>query len=250
MGASTCPALKRGAGGFICGYTNKQVNPFNWYCLGDYYSCPVYIAQSRAAPQLPQAEKKPETKPEVKPITVVTTTPVVTDPEDAIINSIQSLVEKLGGEVRNMEDRWREYESYTIKTKSYFDQSSPVISQYISLLESTLNRYRDELKEVELRKELGTIDSDAYAKLKEELGRKLDKLDNQLKDFKERYGDLSNRVMNHYRRIIMTSESPESAKIRMSLAKLDELLKNGKISKDVYDKLRGDLEKLVQGGLS
>ncbi len=66
------------------------------------------------------------------------------------------------------------------------------------------------MKEVELRKEIGTIDSDAYSKLKDELGgRKLDKLDGQLRDFKDRYGgDLSNRVMNHYRRVITTSESP------------------------------------------
>ncbi len=149
-----------------------------------------------------------------------------------------------------MEDRWREYESYTVKVKGYFDQTSPVISQYLSLLESALSRYRDELKEVELRKEIGTIDSDAYSKLKDELGRKLDKLDGQLRDFKDRYGDLSNRVMNHYRRVITTSESPESARIRMSLAKLDDLLKSGKISRDIYEKLKGDLEKLVQGGSS
>lgn len=39
---SVCPALRRLEKGFLCTYTGNSVNPFAWYCIGNYVDCPIY----------------------------------------------------------------------------------------------------------------------------------------------------------------------------------------------------------------
>ena len=69
--STACPLLTKVDNTFICKYLGKNVNPFMWYCLSDYFTCPHYIEYRRRGGIT-------ETKPEEKPSEVVSeVTPIV-----------------------------------------------------------------------------------------------------------------------------------------------------------------------------
>jgi hypothetical protein len=209
------------------------------------------------------AQAKAETKPAqtIQPlqqqqtqqaVTATATTTVVTtrtettlEAEDELIRSSESIIARFEGNAKALNDKWKDYESSVQSTRQNWDTEKAKLRRYIMILERIRNKYGDDLKEVELRRSMGLIDDDTYNKLKDSIQRRFDKVDNKLKELNARYQEIENTINQHYRRLLLTTVTPEVSKLKLSLAKLEEMYRDGKISKEVYEKLKAEIEGVI-----
>ncbi|MFP3491791.1 MAG: hypothetical protein RXN86_03350, partial [Vulcanisaeta sp.] len=141
--------------------------------------------------------------------------------------------------------KWKDYESSVQSTRQNWDTEKAKLRRYIMILERIRNKYGDDLKEVELRRSMGLIDDDTYNKLKDSIQKRFDKVDNKLKELNARYQEIETTINQHYRRLLLTTVTPEVSKLKLSLAKLEEMYRDGKISKEVYEKLKAEIEGVI-----
>ncbi|WP_069807408.1 hypothetical protein [Vulcanisaeta thermophila] len=258
MSRGVCPGLERTPTGYLCTYSQKQVNPYAWYCLGDYYECPIYIQYMKTR----GVQAKPETKPtqtvqslqQVQAQTtqaraVVTTvkveTPPAVDTEDELIRNSENILGKFEGSAKALDNKWRDYENSVQSTKQSWEVDKMRLMRYISILTRISEKYSEDLKEIEIRRSMGLINEDTYNKLRESVQKKLDKINNKLKELNTRYQEIDNQINQHYRRLLMTTVTPETSKLKLSLAKLEEMYREGRISKEVYEKLKAEIQGVI-----
>jgi hypothetical protein len=87
---------------------------------------------------------------------------------------------------------------------------------------------------------------DSYQEVKRDLETKLETLRGLLDEVKTKYTALEDGLGAHFRRVLTTSTSAEVISLKLSLSKLEELLKEGKISQETYEKLKKELEELLK----
>lgn len=237
---STCPALRRGESGYICGYANKPIDPFSWYCILNYGECPIYIRHSRERPVQLLAEPA---KTEARPL-VETMSPVAERPEAEFERAIKPVVDnvvlKYDEVVKKLDNVWREYENDVVNTKRRWEVEKLSLVRAQQLLDKTINDYERALRELELKKDLMSLDS--YDSLRRDLEERLAALRGLLEEIQSKYKALEEGLGAHFKRVLTTSTSTEVISLRLSLTKLEELLKEGKISRETYEKLKKELE--------
>jgi len=246
--SAVCPGLvRREDGTFFCTYAGRPVNPYAMPCFLDYITCPVYI-RYRAEAKAKPVEKVPEAKPQVAEEKVVEKpVEVVRDFEDLVIDDLRNLLSEYEGKVQELDTKWRDYEQSVLNTRGEFDKVRILIEHHLELLRRTIMMYEFNLKELEYRRSLGILDEEQYSKLREEINNKLDRLRKVFEEFTNRFDNIVSSLVTHIKRVLLLVPSPEIGKMRLVLARLDELLREGKITYEVYDKLKRELESLVSG---
>ncbi|WP_054857702.1 hypothetical protein [Vulcanisaeta sp. JCM 16159] len=259
MSRAVCPGLERTASGYVCTYAQRPINPFQWYCFGDYFECPIYVQYMKTKGAQAKAEVKPsqtvqplqqaqqQTQQVVTAPVTVTTTRVETtgDAEDELIRNSETIISKFEGNAKALNDKWKDYENSVQATRQSWELEKARLKRYIIILERIRNKYSEDLKEIELRKNMGLINNDAYNKLRDSIQKKLDKISDKLKELNSRYQDVETTITQHYKRLLMTTVTPEVSKLKLSLAKLEEMYRDGKISKEVYEKLKAEIEGVI-----
>ncbi|WP_054850197.1 hypothetical protein [Vulcanisaeta sp. JCM 14467] len=258
MSRAVCPGLERTASGYMCMYAQRPINPFQWYCFGDYFECPIYVQYMKTKGVQAKAETKPSQT--VQPlqqqaqqqtqqiattmqVTAVTTRVEVTgDTEDELIRSSESIISRFEGSAKTLNDKWKDYENSVQSTRQSWEVEKARLRRYMVILERIRDKYTEDLKEVELRRSMGLINDDAYNKLRDSIQKKLDKISDKLKELNARYQEVESTINQHYKRLLMTTVTPEVSKLKLSLAKLEEMYRDGKISKEVYEKLKAEIE--------
>jgi hypothetical protein len=247
MSRPVCPALERTQSGFLCAYSQKPVNPFQWYCLTDYIECPIYVqyVKSRGA-------VKPEAKPTqtIQPLQTQTTVPVrveqrVSEPEDELLSAVEAILGRFEEGVKSLGDKWRDYEGSVQETRRNWEREKMKLRQYLMVLQDMVTKYNEELREVELRRSMGLLDEDTFNQLRESLSRRLSGISERIKTLSARFQGVDSEVGQHFRRVVSTSVTPEVSKLRLSLTKLEEMYREGKVSREVYEKLKAELERVI-----
>ena len=256
MSRAVCPGLERTANGYVCTYAQRPINPFQWYCFGDYFECPIYVQYMKSKGPQAKAEVKPSqtVQPLQQQAQQVTTAPTVVAParvevtgeaEDELIRNGEAIISKFEGSAKALNDKWKDYENSVQTTRQSWETEKTRLRRYMVILERIRNKYSEDLKEVELRRSMGLIGDDTYNKLKDDIQKKLDKVDGKLKELNARYQEVESTITQHYRRLLLTTVTPEISKLKLSLAKLEEMYRDGKISKDVYEKLKAEIEGVI-----
>jgi hypothetical protein len=240
---SVCPVLRRGEAGFICGYTNKPIDPFSWYCIGNYTECPIYIRYTRE-------ERKPEAqRPEEAPKPLAEVLPLAPERleaefEKAIKPVIENIVLKYDDIVKKLDDAWRDYENSVVGARRQWEVEKMSLLRAQELLSRTIGDYEKMLAEIELKRDF--LPPDAYEEARRDLETKLEALRSLLDEVKAKYTALEEGLGAHFRRVLSTSTSAEVISLKLSLSRLEELLKEGKISRETYEKLKNELEELLK----
>ncbi len=240
---SVCPALRRGEVGFVCSYTNKPIDPFSWYCIGNYAECPIFIRFSRGEtkPAAPRSEETPKPLAEVLPLAPERPE---AEFEKAIKPVIDNVVMKYDELVKKLDDAWKEYESNVVGARRQWEVEKMTLLRAQELLSKTITNYEKMLAEIELKKEF--IPPDSYQEVKRDLEAKLETLRELLDEVKTKYTALEEGLGVHFRRVLTSSTSAEVISLKLSLSRLEELLKEGKISQETYEKLKKELEELLK----
>ncbi len=252
---AVCPALKRQGDTYICEYTGRPVNPYAWSCLLDYYTCPIYIRHQAAA----KAAEKPEQRlvesaetttaasaaitAEAKPAEV--TTP--REYEELIIDDLRRIISEYENKVQDLNEKWNTYEKSVNDTRLSFSKDRILIEHHLELLKRAIIMYETDLKELDYRRSVGLLDDEQYVKLRDEIESRLSKLKKEYEELSRRYGEVTSGISTHVRRLLTITPSLEVSKMRLVLARLDELLREGKISQEIYEKLKREIESLVGG---
>ncbi len=244
MSRPTCPGLERRGNSYYCSYGGRPVNPFQWYCLGAYRECPIYVQASR------EAQVKPELKPAhaiVQPIPQTPTTPATIEGEmeDALVKSGEEIIARFEEAARVLNEKWSDYENSVKDAWKSWETERVKLRRLIAVLEKAKGKYEADLKEVELRKSMGLLSEDAYEKLKGSLSARLERLSAKLGELNSRIQQVENILSQHYKRLLTTTITPEAGRLRLSLARLEELYREGRISREVYERLRAELERVV-----
>ena len=243
---SICPGLKRTETGYVCEYSGRPVNPFAWYCVLDYYMCPIYVSHTKAEVEKPTEVKSEEVKPVEREVAEVTP-PKVIELDEFLINELRNIVEKYENKTKEIEDLWGKYEKFVNEVKLNFDRENIIIEHYLTMLNRLINRYEEDLKEIEYRRYVGLIDDETYTKLKDSINEKLIKLKDIHNELNSRYLRVVETLLNHVKRIYLTTTSTEVTKLRLAYTKLGDLIRDGKISQNIYEKLKNEIEKLIMG---
>ena len=238
---SVCPVLRRGEGGFICGYTNRPIDPFSWYCVGNYSECPIFIRYSREARPAPKPEEVPKPLAEVLSIAAERSE---TEFEKAIKPVIDNVVLKYDDMVKKLDSMWSEYEGNVVNARRQWEVEKMALLRAQDLLNRTIGDYEKMLAELELKREF--MPPDAFENTRRDLSERLEALRNLLEEVRSKYNALEEGLGSHFRRVLATSTSAEVISLKLSLSKLEELLKEGKISRETYEKLKSELEGLLK----
>ncbi|AET33704.1 hypothetical protein [Pyrobaculum ferrireducens] len=242
---SVCPALRRGEGGFVCGYSNKPIDPFSWYCIGNYTECPIFIRYTREERTRAAAPPRPEEAP--KPLAeVLPLTPEKGEAEfeKAVKPVIDNVVLKYDDLVKKLDNMWREYEGDVVKVRRQWEVEKMSLLRAQELLGRTIGDYEKMLAELELKRDF--MPPESYDSAKRDIETKLEALRNLLDEVKSKYAALEEGLGAHFKRVLSTSTSAEVISLKLSLSKLEELLKEGKISRETYEKLKKELEELLR----
>ncbi|MEM1734107.1 MAG: hypothetical protein QXY12_07140 [Pyrobaculum sp.] len=238
---SVCPALRRGEGGFVCSYSNKAIDPFSWYCISNYTECPIYIRFSRERPSVRVVEDQP------KPLAEVLQLPserLEAEFEKAIKPVIDNIVLKYDDLVKKLDNTWREYENDVVNAKRQWEVEKMSLLRAYDLLGRTIGDYEKMLAQLELKREF--MSEEAYEGLRRELSDKLEALKNLSDEVRAKYAMLEESLGAHFRRVLSTSTTAEIISLKLSLSKLEDLLKEGRISRETYEKLKKELEELLR----
>jgi hypothetical protein len=240
---SVCPALRRGEVVFVCSYTNRPIDPFSWYCIGNYAECPIFIRFSRGEtrPVVPKPEETHKPLAEAPPLAPERP---AAEFEKAIKPVIDNVVMKYDELVKKLDDAWKEYESNVVGARRQWEVEKMTLLRAQELLSKTITNYEKMLAEIELKKEF--LPSYSYQEVKRDLEAKLEALRELLDEVKTKYTALEEGLGVHFRRVLTSSTSAEVISLKLSLSRLEELLKEGKISQETYEKLKKELEELLK----
>ncbi|MEL9990738.1 MAG: hypothetical protein QXP98_11000 [Thermoproteus sp.] len=235
---SVCPALRRVEGGFVCGYTNKPVNPFDWYCIGNYAECPVYVRYKSQQPA--QRQEVTQQAEVVQVVQLAAVEKTEADFDKAIKPVADNVLMKYDEVLKKLDESWRGYESSVLTYKKQWEVEKLVLKRSIDLLSSSIANYERALRELELKREF--LPEEQYNKVRQEIEEKLNGLKALLDDMEKRYNSIQEVLDQHFKRVLATSTNAEVINLRVSLGRLDELLKEGKISREAYERLKKELE--------
>jgi len=234
---SACPALRRTEGGFVCNYTEKPIDPFGWYCIGNYTECPVYVRYKKEVRQEPP---KIEAVAQIAP---PQPREIAADFERAIKPAAENIISKYDDVVKKLDAAWQDYESSVMNYRRQWDLEKTSLLRIIDVLNNTISSYEKLLNELELRSEL--LPESSFSDLRNEILQKLDNLRNLLYEIENKYKTLEEGLNIHFKRVLNTSTNAEVLGLRISIRRLEELLKEGRISAEVYEELKRELEAYV-----
>ncbi|MBP1449994.1 MAG: hypothetical protein JZD41_08375 [Thermoproteus sp.] len=236
---SVCPALRRVEGGFVCGYTNKPVNPFDWYCIGNYAECPVYIRYAKQ--QAAQQRQEPQQPPAAQVIQLAAVEkPAEADFDKAIKPVVDNVILKYDDLLRKLDESWQSYEAAVLSYRRQWEVEKLILRRSLDLLSSTISNYERALNELDLKRDL--MPEDQYGKARREIEERLGSLRALLDEMGGRYNAIEDAINQHFKRVLATSTNADVINLRISLSRLDELLKEGKISREAYERLKKELE--------
>ncbi len=243
---SSCPVLRRAEVGFMCGYTNKPIDPFSWYCILNYGECPIYIrhTRERRVGEVPRVEEPRVEEPPKPLVEVVSPERLESEFEKAIKPVVDNVVLKYDEAVRKLDNSWRDYESGVINIKRQWEVDKLSLYRARELLYKTVATYERALTELDLRKDF--MPADVYQESRRELENRLDHMRSLIEDVESKLGAIEENLGAHFKRVLSTSTTAEVISLKLSLSKLEELLREGKISQQTYERLKKEVEQVLK----
>ncbi|RLE77740.1 MAG: hypothetical protein DRJ44_01355 [Thermoprotei archaeon] len=237
--STVCPSLYRDKEGrFICSRAQQEVDPVFMPCLSNYTECPIFSS----------TPPPPEVKEEVveKPVQVVEeAVEAVEKPIAKKVEEEEELIDKFENilrEVDEIDSRWVAYESSANKLLETWNSLRNEALRILASIDSTLQTYAEEIKEVELKYEMGLLNEESYREIKEKLENGLKKYENIRIQIIEYLDTIENRIDRHYQRLKVTAAKPDIGKLKISLMKLEEMYNQGKIDKNTFEKIKSEIE--------
>jgi len=246
--STICPYLYRDEKGmFVCSVTGKTIDPLTLPCLTKYVECILYRRARERAEAPEEGEEVEEVKPEVEEVIEVVPVPTVIEEGEVVLQNLNEAAREL----EKLDRLWSEYEDSTRNFLNRWERIKTHAEAQIKVLEELIDVIKSEIEELDVKADLGLMDKNYYRIRREELERKLRNYEERLSRLNSIFESNTKRAEEHLKKIMSARPIAES-KLRLTLMKLEDLRKEGKLSEEIYIKLKeeliGPLEERIEEG--
>lgn len=249
-----CPYLyKDSRGTFMCAVMNKNVDPGLMPCVSNFRSCNFYAtALSKPTPAVEQAQQ-PSLSTE-QPVIPIPLAPEQLRPQiEMEERGIEEMEEELLSHAKrveelalNLSEKWKEYESEARRLIELWEEVSETGQQVASALSNVISMYEQLSASFDSLYKSGELSESSYRDLKEEALNGLEKYKNLKQNVETMLKNVERLVLPHLQRIKVAEARPDLGKLRLSLMKLEQLYKEGKVGEETYQRVRQGLEKKIK----
>ncbi|MEM0458410.1 MAG: hypothetical protein QXZ31_00915 [Thermofilaceae archaeon] len=251
--SSVCPYLFRDREGrFVCEVLGGRVDPGLMPCLANYRECQFYAERAtiRAGPA---AVMHPPVERPLPPEEVPTRAETQALERPLAEKGAEELEEKVIEELRTVEalavqlnEKWASYEEGARRLVKMWEEVSMTGTHAVRALSEVASMYEKLLSNLKSLLDAGRISPAAYEELRREV-------ESNLNDYRKRREDLEIALKNaerlvtpHIQRVKVSEAKPEIGKLRLGLMKLEQLFKEGKVSREVYERMKRELEERIK----
>ncbi len=248
MGLSTvCPYLYRDREGkFVCEALGTRVDPGLMPCLINYTSCPHYQQRALTQARPPEPAVAPSVvEAAVQPVEVKEPPPAergVEELEEEVVRALDS-VEKFALELN---ERWSLYEEGAKRLEKMWGDASTRCGYALKALDDVVGFYEKMVESMKKLLESGRITKEVYEELSSEARSTLEEYRRRREGLEDRLRSVERLVLPHIQRLKAAGARSEISKLRLGLMKLEQLFKEGKVSQEVYERMRRELEERIK----
>lgn len=253
--SSICPYLYRDREGrFRCEVTGNAVDPGLMPCLFNFKECPFYVSATKA-----QAKPAVEAPPEGAPTATVTVEGVVERVleegvkaaeergiEEEVVEEVSRMIKAAEELAVNLNEKWKEYEDNARRLVKMWEETSMSARHALEAISSAIELYEKIIENLETLLKSGRISEKAYEELKSEAQSNLEKYKSLKNDLESSFKNAERLVIPHIQRVKVAEARPELGKLRLSLMKLEQMYKEGKVSRETYERLKKELESRIR----
>lgn len=251
--SSVCPYLYRDREGrFMCESLGGQVDPGLMPCLANFRECRFYITRAAPRVELVRFEQPPTVQPplpEELPARVSTRAPE----QQLVEKGAEELEEKVLEGLRTVEmlaielnEKWASYEEGARQLVKMWEEISMSGDHAVRALIEVTSMYEKLLSNLKVLLEGGRISQATYEELKKEVESNLDDYRKRREKLEAALKSTERLVTPHIQRVKVSEAKPEIGKLRLGLMKLEQLFKEGKVSREVYEKMKKELEDRIK----
>jgi len=159
---------------------------------------------------------------------------------------LEVLLNRYEAEIQRLERMWREYQEAVRRSLNSWISDRTKVMRKISEYTGLVEKYNDEIKELAIRHNIGLIEEKELTEMVEDLKNKISEVERILNNIKSRLEELDKNYMRHALQAKLPFVSTTVKEIKERLAKLEKLKEEGKVSEEVYEKLRQELEEQLR----
>ncbi len=251
-----CPGLRKDEKGkFYCAYAGgTEVDPAYMPCLSDYWECPYYISYKEREEELEKEveveeehkEEIQETAFEEKALERVEEVPVEVPKEEKIEERLTERLDEISSKAVDLNRLWETYDKEARLLIDQWEEIKDELEKYLMSIQQSIDTYISELSKLDVKYKVGIIDEELYNELKSDLERKISEKRFLQDELIKKLNEAERLVMPHFKRVKVSEVKPEIAKLRIALSKLEQKYREGKVSEEVYLKLKGELENKIK----
>lgn len=245
-----CPGLYRTGNKFYCKFTGgAEVDPAFLPCVADYWNCDFYKKQEeekkKMAPQpIPQPQLRAAALEAREEDRVIAVEP--RPPPPPLPMAAEDEVEELVKRAVDLGRLWEEYEREARVIVESWEEVREKLRRDLFGLEKAIDAYETEIERLETKLKLGMLSEKEYEEVRSRLDAELAQRLSAKEKLERRLADLDRAVLPHFKRVKATEVKPEIAKMRIALSRLEQKFKSGEITKDVYERLRSEIEEKIK----
>ncbi|OYT30915.1 MAG: hypothetical protein B6U94_04925 [Thermofilum sp. ex4484_79] len=224
-----CPLLyKNERGEYVCGYNNEVILKPD-ICLADYNLCPRYnLYRKGESIQKEETVKAGVVAREIK--------------EKDLMDTFKESVSRLENSIGMLDNLWKNYEEEVSKVLNEWMAFKDIVIGRLNAVDRILVALNSEINKTRIEYELGLISLDDH-------NRRLEKLKERMKRYEEEKvfliqetERLEEAINPHVQRVKLEELKWDIGKLQLSLAKLEDMFNQGKIDKQLYEKIKREIE--------
>lgn len=251
--SSVCPYLYRDREGkFTCEARGGRVDPGLMPCLASYKECPFYAARAALRVEPREIEQLPTVQP--PPLERQRILEEEKMPEQPLIEKgVEELEEKVFETLKTVEalavelnERWSSYEEGARRLVKIWEEVSMSGDHALRALSEVADMYGKLLGNLRLLLDSGRISQATFEELRKEVESNLDEYRRRRENLEKALKSVERLVTPHIHRVKVSEAKPEVGKLRLGLMKLEQLYKEGKVSREVYEKMKRELEDKIK----
>lgn len=237
----------------MCEAAGRFVDPGLMPCIANYRECSYYIARARVhsgiSPALtPAPGAQPLARTEIVARLEEQTPPQLIGERGAeeLEEEVSRMLRDVEGLAIELNEKWSAYEEGARRLLKMWEETSSSGAHVLRALNDVINMYERLLNNLGLLLDSGRLSQKAYEELKSEAESNLNNFKRRREELERVMKSVERLITPHIQRVKVSEAKPEIGKLRISLMKLEQMFKEGKVSEEVYEKMKKELEERIK----
>lgn len=251
--SSVCPYLFRDREGrFMCEALGGRVDPGLMPCLANYRECSFYASRAAHRVEPRRIEQLPPAQPTLPEEQIISKEERALE-QSLVEKGVEELEERIFETLKSVEtlavelnERWAYYEEKARQLMKMWEEVSMSGGHALRALDDVASMYEKLLTNLKVLLDSGRISQATYEELRKEMESNLDDYRRRRENLEKALKSVERLVTPHIQRVKVSEAKPEIGKLRLGLMKLEQLFKEGKVSRETYERMKRELEERIK----